>query len=604
MLRPRLPRPAVTLRYVPGWGAGGSPAAQGIARADVLDLRARPVVMIRVLTSRIVPPGAVPVSSSSLVDVVCRHLDAAGVARGPDGAQLMLPDAVAARLRDQRRPQGVRHGLASLVSVLVAGVACGHRSPLAIAQAAAGWGQEVLAGHGCRISPVTGRRVPPSASTLDRLGDHLDPDELEAALTGLVAGAALDPAAQSRAAAARAAARQHTAARRRRPHAADALRETRAGGWFRAAPGHPWLDPAVTGDPGHVPARVAVAVDGKERKLAKAGGKKKVHLLGAVTHVTGLVIGQDKVAKSGKANEVTHFKPLLEPLPLRGAVVTADAMQATRDNARYAREVKHAHFLWPVLGNQPGMYAALDALDWENTSVAAATSEITRGRVETRTIRVLPVPDGLDFPYAEQAILIERYVTVRKNGRWVMRNCEAVLYVTSLAAEASTPRDLLAHVRGHWTVEHLHWLRSMRVPGLLHDVALKRFTGSFCNTFAMCGACCRRCSERCPSRTCNICNTLNRRRRRTHPTPTCTFRQDATYARFAPRGNRGDVIWKEDKSLIRTGNRPQVMSAIVNLVITLFRIRGVTRYAEETRRNAQDPRRALQMLDLLAPSPG
>ena len=198
--------------------------------------------------------------------------------------------------------------------------------------------------------------------------------------------------------------------------AADALRETRAGGWFRAAPGHPWLDPAVTGDPGHVPARVAVAVDGKERKLAKAGGKKKVHLLGAVTHVTGLVIGQDKVAKSGKANEVTHFKPLLEPLPLRGAVVTADAMQATRDNARYAREVKHAHFLWPVLGNQPGMYAALDALDWENTSVAAATSEITRGRVETRTIRVLPVPDGLDFPYAEQAILIERYVTVRKNG--------------------------------------------------------------------------------------------------------------------------------------------------------------------------------------------
>ena len=85
-------------------------------------------------------------------------------------------------------------------------------------------------------------------------------------------------------------------------------------------------------------------------------------LAGAVTHVTALVIGQDKSAKSGKANEVTHFKPLLEPLPLRGAVVTADAMQATLDNARYAREVKHAHFLWPVLGNQPGMYAALDAL--------------------------------------------------------------------------------------------------------------------------------------------------------------------------------------------------------------------------------------------------
>ena len=60
VLRPRLPRPAVTLRYVRGWGAGGSPVAQGIARADVLDLRARPVVMIRVLTSRIVPPEPCP----------------------------------------------------------------------------------------------------------------------------------------------------------------------------------------------------------------------------------------------------------------------------------------------------------------------------------------------------------------------------------------------------------------------------------------------------------------------------------------------------------------------------------------------------------------
>jgi hypothetical protein len=50
-----------------------------------------------------------------------------------------------------------------------------------------------------------------------------------------------------------------------------------------------------------------------------------------------------------------------------------------------------------------------------------------------------------------------------------------------------------------------------------------------------------------------------------------------------------DVIWKEDKSLIRTGNGPHIWSAITNLVITLFRIYGVTRFAEETRRCAQDP---------------
>jgi predicted transposase YbfD/YdcC len=264
-------------------------------------------------------------------------------------------------------------------------------------------------------------------------------------------------------------------------------------------------------------------VDGKERKGAKAGGKKKVHLLAAVTHVPGLVIAQDKVAKSGKASEITHFKPLLEPLPLEQAVVTSDAMQANRDNALFLRKIKKAHCLWPVLGNQPALNQTLNALPWQDTPVAAATSEISRGRVETRTIRVLPAPEGTGFEDAQQALLIERYTTYKTKGQWHTR-AEAVLYITSLAEDETTPEDLLARVRGHWQVEHAHWLR--------------------------------------------------------------------------------DVIWKEDKSLIRTGNAPQVWSALANLVISLFRIHGVTSYTAETRRCAQDPRRALQILDLTSLSPG
>jgi predicted transposase YbfD/YdcC len=174
-----------------------------------------------------------------------------------------------------------------------------------------------------------------------------------------------------------------------------------------------------------------------------------------------------------------------------------------------------------VLGNQPRLFAALDELDWQDTPVAAATVDTARGRIETRTLRVLPVPEGVDFPGAQQAVLIERYATIKKKGAWVMRNCEAVLYITSLTATEASPDDLLAGARGHWRVEGLHWLR--------------------------------------------------------------------------------DVIWKEDASLLRTGNAPQVMSAITNLVISLFRIQGVTKYAAETRRNAQNPSRALQLLAL---SPG
>ncbi len=463
-----------------------------------------------------------PVSSSWLISCIRCHLPAG---QAPDPGSLRA--ALEGRLTDTRKPRGKRHPLPSLISVLAAGVAAALSGPLAVAQAAAGWSQEVLAAHGCRISPRTGLREAPSASSLDRLGRLLDADELEAALSACLAAAALDPGIPAAYAARQ---REEQRARdekrkkrKRKPPAADSFGEEREDGWFRPHPAHPWLDPAVTGDPGHVPARRGLAVDGKERKLAKAGGNKKVHMVAAVTHVPGLVIAQDRVAKSGKANEVTHFTPLLAPLPLDDVLITADAMQTTRDNARWLRKAKHAHYLFPVLGNQPGLTARLGALPWETTPVAAATSEISRGRIETRTIRVLPAPDGTGFEGARQAVLIERYTTFKNKGQWRTR-CEAVLYITSLGAAETTPEDLLAHVRGHWRVEHAHWLR--------------------------------------------------------------------------------DVIWKEDKSLIRTGNAPQVWSALANLVITLFRIHGVTSYTAETRRCAQDPRRALQMLDLTGLSPG
>ena len=172
-----------------------------------------------------------------------------------------------------------------------------------------GLDQEVLAAHGCRTSPRTGLRVAPSASMLDRLGKLLNADELEAALSAAVAAAALDPAIPAAYAAHRADEQRakEEKQKKRKPPAAASFRGERGDGWFRAHPLHPWLDPAVTGDPGHVPARRAVAVDGKERKGAKAGGQKKVHLLAAVTHVPGLVIAQDKDAEIRQGQRALIF---------------------------------------------------------------------------------------------------------------------------------------------------------------------------------------------------------------------------------------------------------------------------------------------------------
>jgi hypothetical protein len=136
-------------------------------------------------------------------------------------------------------------------------------------------------------------------------------------------------------------------------------------------------------------------------------------------------------------------------------------MQTTRDNARFLREVKRAHFLWPVLGNQPGAYAALDALSWENTPVAAATTG-TRPGPDRDPHHLRPPRAGRPgLPARAASHPHGRYVTVKKNGQWVMRNCETVLYLTSLHEAETSPADLLACVRGHWTVEHLHWRRDL-----------------------------------------------------------------------------------------------------------------------------------------------
>ena len=51
-----------------------------------------------------------------------------------------------------------------------------------------------------------------------------------------------------------------------------------------------------------------------------------------------------------------------------------------------------------------------------------------------------------------QVFLIER--TVTEKGR---TSYQAMLYVTSLTADQASAADLLAYVRGHWSVEVLHW---------------------------------------------------------------------------------------------------------------------------------------------------
>jgi predicted transposase YbfD/YdcC len=191
---------------------------------------------------------------------------------------------------------------------------------------------------------------------------------------------------------------------------------------------------------------------------ARSGDDKAPHLLAAMVCGARAVLAQKDV--DAKTNEITQVRPLLGDVDIAGALVTADALHVQKETARYLVEDKHADYLFTaVKDNQPSVFAALDALDWENTPVTHTMHDRGHGRDETRTIQVLPAPDGL-FPHAAQAFLIERTVRDPHDGQ--LRSAVAALGITSRTTErGGTPQILAAAARGHWEIEALHHVRDV-----------------------------------------------------------------------------------------------------------------------------------------------
>ena len=94
----------------------------------------------------------------------------------------------------------------------------------------------------------------------------------------------------------------------------------------------------------------AVAFDGKVLKGARHEDGSQVHLLSAIVHQQAITIAQKQIAS--KSNEIPSAKPLLQPLDLKGKVVTSDAMHTQTDLARFVVEEKHADYLFTVKDNQ------------------------------------------------------------------------------------------------------------------------------------------------------------------------------------------------------------------------------------------------------------
>jgi len=109
-----------------------------------------------------------------------------------------------------------------------------------------------------------------------------------------------------------------------------------------------------------LPSPGAIALDGK---TLRGSGDTKVHLLAAVVHKEGVVIGQTNVAT--KTNEITRVEPLLANMNIEGAVVTGDALLTQREIARHLVEDKKAQYCFTVKDNQETLRGDIEVLRME-----------------------------------------------------------------------------------------------------------------------------------------------------------------------------------------------------------------------------------------------
>ncbi|MGY4920275.1 ISAs1 family transposase [Streptomyces sp. 900116325] len=275
---------------------------------------------------------------SSPIPVLSRHLDREALpepAADPD-RYVALADFLD-RLPDPRRCQGRRYRLGALLTLCSAAVLAGAVTLAAITRFAVG------------LDPDLHRRLGlthgvPRSCTLGRLLARLDGDALDTAI----------------------------------------------GTWMNLQLSDDNPAPAEARPPLR-----AIAVDGKTLRGSRTATTAAVHLVAALVHGERAIVAQRQV--SSKSNEITAFRPLIEPLDLRDTVVTFDALHTQHDHARFLVEEKKAHYVAVVKGNHPTLQAQLKKLPWRDVPLLDRTREGGHGRDEIRRLKAASV-NGLPFP--------------------------------------------------------------------------------------------------------------------------------------------------------------------------------------------------------------
>jgi hypothetical protein len=204
-------------------------------------------------------------------------------------------------LRDPRRYRGWRHRkVASIVAIAIAAMIAGNNSYLDIADFAQSLDHNQLRSLRASRDRKTGKYLKPSESTIRRMIQALDPKELDRTVTA----------------------------------------------WLRSH----LQDLGIA----------ALVIDGQCLRTASKINGESIQLFTALDAQTRLVCKQIKIPS--KRNEISSLKDLLEELDLRGALVSADAINTQKGTAAHIVEKKEADYLLVVKANQPKLFEKLTLL--------------------------------------------------------------------------------------------------------------------------------------------------------------------------------------------------------------------------------------------------
>lgn len=199
-----------------------------------------------------------------------------------------------------------------------------------------------------------------------------------------------------------------------------------------------------------------VAIDGKvlRRSFDRASGKSPLHMVSAWGCEQRLVLAQ--IAADAKSNEITAVPELLKMLSLKGAIVTADALNCQRVIAQQIVD-QGGDYALALKGNQGTLHDDVSTyLDdpASKTTTVEPTVDADHGRIETRTATVSTDIGWLQEDHRWPGLTaIGKVVRIRETA--AKTTTETAYYLLS---SALSPDRLNEVVRSHWAVENqLHW---------------------------------------------------------------------------------------------------------------------------------------------------